>query len=174
MNVEELKSVIRDVPDFPKQGIVFKDITTLLKSPAHFCQCVDYLTSHFQNFDFDFVLGPEARGFVFGAPVSYKLEKGYILVRKAGKLPAKTRKVTYSLEYGEDSLFIHEDAITKGTRIVIIDDLLATGGTVSAMTQLVEDMGGIVAGIGFVVELKFLEGRKKLKGYDIYSLIQYD
>jgi len=171
---EELKSAIRDVPDFPKEGIVFKDITTLLKSAKHFRSTVEQLTQKFRKLDFDLVVGPEARGFIFGAPVAYELNKGFVLVRKAGKLPAKTRKITYSLEYGEDSLFIHEDAIAKGARILIIDDLLATGGTVVALAQLIEELGGVVAGIGFVVELNFLKGRQKIEQYDIYSLLQYD
>lgn len=174
MKTEDLKTIIRDVPDFPKAGIVFKDITTLLKSAKHFQRSVDLLADHYAEVPCDLVIGPEARGFVFGATVAYKLGKGFVLVRKEGKLPAKTRKVTYSLEYGEDSLCIHEDAINKGTKVIIIDDLLATGGTVGALIKLIEGMGGIISGIGFIVELSFLEGRKNLQGHDVFSLLQYD
>ena len=167
-----LKSCIRDIPDFPKKGIIFKDITTLLKNGKAFKQVVDEIVAKFKNKKVDFVLSVEARGFLFGAAVAYKLGAGVIPVRKKGKLPYKTYSVTYDLEYGKDTLEVHQDAFRKGTRILIVDDLLATGGTTRAVADLVEDMGGKIVGIAFVIELLPLKGREKLKGYKVLSLVK--
>jgi adenine phosphoribosyltransferase len=169
----DLKSTIRDVPDFPKEGIIFKDITTLLKDKDAFRQSVDDLCSSFENSHVDQVVCVESRGFIFGAPVAYHLGAGLVPVRKPGKLPAKTNQVTYELEYGTDTLEIHEDAIKEGDKVLIIDDLLATGGTTKATIELVENLGGQIVGIVFLIELTFLDGRNKLQGHPITSIIQY-
>jgi len=170
--VGELKSYIRDIPDFPKKGIIFKDITPLLKEPKAFKRAVDEIAGEFKTEEIDLVLSVEARGFIFGAAVAYKLGVGLVPVRKKGKLPFKTHAVTYDLEYGQDTLEIHQDAIKKGANMLIVDDLLATGGTTRAVADLVEKLGGKVAGIAFVIELTALNGREKLKGYPIVSLIK--
>lgn len=169
----DLKSTIRDIPDFPKEGIIFKDITTLLKDKEAFHQAVDDLCGSFENSHVDQVVCVESRGFIFGAPVAYHLGAGLVPVRKPGKLPAKTNQVTYELEYGTDTLEIHEDAIKEGDKVLIIDDLLATGGTTKATIELVENLGGQIAGIAFLIELTFLNGRDKLQGHPITSIIQY-
>ena len=171
--MEDLKKAIRDIPDFPKQGIIFKDITTLLKDHKLFKKAVDRLTKEFKDKDINLVASIESRGFILGSVLAYKLGAGFIPVRKKGKLPYKTCRATYQLEYGEDTLEIHEDAISKGERVLIIDDLLATGGTLGAVIDLVKKTGGVVAGIGFLVELTFLNGREKNKDYEIFSLIKY-
>lgn len=168
----DLKSYVRDIPDFPKKGIIFKDITTLLKDRHAFRQVVDEIASKFKDKKVDFVLSVEARGFLFGAAVAYKLGAGIVPVRKKGKLPYKTLAVTYDLEYGKDTLEIHQDAFRKGTRILIVDDLLATGGTTQAVVNLVEKMGGHIVGVAFVIELVPLKGREKLKGHNVVSLIK--
>ncbi|MBU1863595.1 MAG: adenine phosphoribosyltransferase [Candidatus Omnitrophica bacterium] len=173
MNVECLKKTIRDVPDFPKKGIIFKDITTLLKDKDAFQCAVDAMLDQVKNLEIDLIVGIESRGFIFGSAVAYKLGKGFSPIRKKGKLPAKTQAVTYSLEYGEDTIEIHEDAIGKGAKILIVDDLLATGGTSEAVVQLIEKLGGVVTGLSFLIELDFLHGKDKLQGYDIYSLIHF-
>jgi len=170
--MQELKSYVRDIPDFPKKGIIFKDITTLLKNKAALKDTVERIADKFKTEKVDYVLSVEARGFIFGAAVAYKLGAGLIPVRKKGKLPHKTLAVTYDLEYGSDTLEIHQDAFKPGDRILIVDDLLATGGTVAAVSKLVEKMGGNIVGIAFVIELLPLKGREKLKGYPIISLIQ--
>jgi adenine phosphoribosyltransferase len=170
--VIDLKKTIRDIPDFPKKGIIFKDITTLLKEAKAFKEAVDLIVEEYKDKKIDTVVSVEARGFFFGAAVAYKLGVGLVPVRKKGKLPYETSKVTYELEYGTDTLEIHKDAVKKGDRILVVDDLLATGGTVKAVAGLVEDMGGVVAGIAFVIELLPLKGREKLKGYNITSLIR--
>lgn len=170
--MKDLKKYIRDIPDFPKKGIIFKDITTLLKDRHAFRHVIDEIAGKFKGKKVDFVLSVEARGFIFGAAVAYKLGAGVVPVRKKGKLPFKTHVVTYDLEYGTDTLEIHQDAFRKGTRILIVDDLLATGGTTKAVVELVERMGGKVAGIAFVIELLPLKGREKLKGYRVLSLIK--
>ena len=172
-----LKSYIRDVPGFPKEGIIFKDITTLLKDGAKFREAVDSIADKFsasggKNEKIDAVLSVEARGFIFGAAIAYKLGVGIVPVRKKGKLPYKTHSVTYDLEYGKDTLEIHQDAFKEGAKILIVDDLLATGGTSRAVADLVEKMGGKVAGLAFLIELTALNGRDKLKGYNIVSLIK--
>ncbi len=172
--MEHLKEIIREVPDFPKPGILFYDITTLLKDAAGFKSVIDALQAHYRNTRVDLVLGIEARGFIFAPALAYALGAGFIPVRKPNKLPAKTVRETYQLEYGTDSLEVHADAIQPGQNVLIVDDLLATGGTAAAVGRLVEKLGGKVAGFGFVVELDFLHGREKLPGYDVFSLLQYD
>ncbi len=170
--MDELKAYIRDVPGFPKEGITFKDITTLLKEPKAFRKAVDALAEKFTGKGIDAVVCVEARGFIFGAAVAYKLNSGVVPVRKKGKLPYKTFAVTYDLEYGKDTLEIHQDAFPKGAKVLIVDDLLATGGTTRAVVDLVEKLGGKVAGLVFLIELTALKGREKLKGYPISSLIK--
>src|SRR5215468_3994452 len=165
-NCNDLKTLIREVPDFPKPGILFYDITTLLKDRKGFARLIDSLTEYYINQDIDLVLGIEARGFIFGPALAYRLNAGFVPVRKPKKLPAETAKVTYQLEYGSDSLEIHRDAVKRGQRVIIVDDLLATGGTCAATVQLTKSLGGQIAGLAFVVELDFLKGREKLKEYD--------
>ena len=159
---ELIKSKIRDVVDFPREGIVFKDITTVLRDPIAFKNAVDLLANYFEKHKIDYIAGIEARGFIFGSALAYKLGVGFIPIRKPGKLPAKTERVSYQLEYGTDSLEIHIDAIEPGKRVLIVDDLLATGGTAEAAIKLVKRIGGVIIGIAFVVELEFLKGREKL------------
>ncbi|MDD3904973.1 MAG: adenine phosphoribosyltransferase [Candidatus Omnitrophica bacterium] len=170
--MNELKSAIRDIPGFPKEGVIFKDITTLLKDKEKFRQTIDLFAEKLKGKKIDAVVSIEARGFIFGAALAYKLGAGIIPVRKKGKLPYKTYSVTYQLEYGNDTLEIHQDAFKKGDSVLIIDDLLATGGTCKAVIGLVEKMGGKIAGIAFLIELTALKGREKFKGYDIITLIQ--
>lgn len=170
--MNDLKSYIRDIPGFPKEGIIFKDITTLLKNGPKFKEAIDMIASKFSGEKIDVILSIESRGFIFGSAVAYKLGVGMIPVRKKGKLPYKTHSVTYALEYGNDTLEIHQDAFSKGARVLIVDDLLATGGTAKAVADLVEKMGGKVAAMAFLIELTALKGREKLKGYNIISLIQ--
>jgi adenine phosphoribosyltransferase len=171
--MEELKRLIREVPDFPKPGILFYDITTLLKDAEGFRSVIDGLRQHYQRARVDTVLGIEARGFIFAPALAYALGAGFVPVRKPNKLPAECVSVTYDLEYGSDSLEMHKDAIGEGHRVLIVDDLLATGGTAAAAARMVKKVGGSVAGIGFVVELTFLNGRQKLPGLDVFSLLQY-
>lgn len=173
-NCDHLKQLIREVPDFPKQGILFYDITTLLKDRAGFATLIDALSEYYISKRVDLVLGIEARGFIFGPALAYRLNAGFVPVRKPKKLPAETAKVTYQLEYGSDSLEIHKDAVQHAQRVIIVDDLLATGGTANATVQLVKSLGGEIAGLAFVVELDFLHGRKKLEGHDVFSLLHYD
>ena len=172
--MNRLKQLIREIPDFPKPGILFYDITTLLKDKDGLRGIIDGLKVHYEGLGVDVVIGMEARGFIFAPALAYALHAGFVPVRKPKKLPAECARVTYDLEYGTDTLEVHRDAINKGTRVLIVDDLLATGGTAKATVELVESLGGTVAGIGFVVELTFLGGRDKLKGYDVHSLLQYD
>ncbi len=171
---DSLKQLIREVPDFPKPGILFYDITTLLKDKLGFAKLIDSLTEYYINKDIDLVIGIEARGFIFGPALAYRLNAGFVPVRKPKKLPAETVKWTYDLEYGSDTLEIHKDAIKAGQKIIIVDDLLATGGTARATAELSKSLGGDIAGLAFVVELDFLKGRDKLAGYDVYSLLHYD
>ena len=171
--MDELKSLIREVPDFPKPGINFYDITTLLKHPEGLRKTVDALASEFEGERVDAVIGVEARGFIFAPALAYHLGAGFVPVRKPRKLPAECASISYDLEYGQDTLEIHRDAVGGGHRVIIADDLLATGGTARAVVDLVEGLGGTVAGLVFVVELEFLPGRKKLEGYDVRSLIKY-
>jgi adenine phosphoribosyltransferase len=174
VDCEPLKQLIREVPDFPKPGILFYDITTLLRDKRGFATLIDTLSEHYLEKDIDLVLGMEARGFIFGPAVAYRLNAGFVPLRKPGKLPAATAKYDYALEYGTNTLEIHKDAIQKGQRVIIVDDLLATGGTAEATTKLAASLGADIAGLGFVVELDFLKGRDKLEGYDVYSLLHYD
>ena len=171
--MEDLKKIIREIKDFPKPGIGFKDITTLLRDASSFNRAVDLMAHRYLEKEIDVVLGVEARGFIIGAALAYKLNKGVILVRKPGKLPHKTHAVTYDLEYGTDTLEIHQDAIKPGDRVLIADDLLATGGTVKAVVELIEKMGATVVECAFLAELSFLNGRDKLKGQKVYSLINF-
>ncbi len=172
--MQDLKRLIREVPDFPKPGILFYDITTLLKDKCGFRAVIDGLKAHYRDADVDIVLGVEARGFIFAPALAYALGAGFVPVRKPGKLPAECVRVSYALEYGTDTLEMHRDAIQPGQRVLIVDDLLATGGTAAGAARMVENMGASVAGLGFVVELTFLNGRTKLPGYDVFSLLQYD
>jgi adenine phosphoribosyltransferase len=173
INCEPLKALVRTVPDFPKQGILFYDITTLLKDKTGFAQLIDAFAAYYIGREVDLVLGIEARGFIFGPALAYRLNAGFVPVRKPKKLPAKTARVSYDLEYGTDSLEIHLDAVQPGQRVIIVDDLLATGGTMQATVQLVRQMGGEIVGLGFAVELDFLKGREKFQEYDVFSLLHY-
>ncbi|HEX8707980.1 MAG TPA: adenine phosphoribosyltransferase [Pyrinomonadaceae bacterium] len=171
--MDDLKALIREVPDFPKPGINFYDITTLLKEPQGLRRTVDGLAEQFAGVKFDTIIGVEARGFIFAPALAYHMGAGFVPVRKPRKLPAECASISYDLEYGQDTLEIHRDAIGQGHRVLIADDLLATGGTARAVVDLVEGLGGEVAGLVFVVELEFLPGRKRLEGYDVRSLIKY-
>ena len=171
--MDDLKKLIREVPDFPKPGILFYDITTLLKNAEGLRAVMDQLTAHYKGAVIDTVIGIEARGFIFAPALAQALGAGFVPVRKPKKLPAETVSLTYDLEYGTDTLEMHRDAVEKGHRVLIVDDLLATGGTAAAVAGLVERMGGVVIGLGFVIELDFLEGRRKLTGRDIFSLLHY-
>ena len=172
--MEHLRKLIREVPNFPKPGINFYDITTLLKDPQGLRQTIDALGEPFKGEKIDTVIGVESRGFIFAAPLAYQLNAGFVPVRKPKKLPAECVSVSYELEYGKDRLEMHKDAVGLGHRILIVDDLLATGGTAKAVTELVEGLGGKIIGLLFVVELEFLNGRSKFNGYNVQSLIKYD
>ena len=171
--MDEFKKLIREVPDYPKPGILFYDITTLLKDKAGFSRLIDYMNEQTEVIQADLVAGIEARGFIFGPALAYSMKAGFVPIRKPNKLPAETEVTTYELEYGTDSLEIHKDAVQAGDRIIIADDLLATGGTALAAAKLVERCGGVVVGFTFVVELEFLNGRNSLAAYDVISLIKY-
>jgi adenine phosphoribosyltransferase len=174
MDVAALRQKIRDIKDFPTEGILFKDITTLLKDGPAWRYAVDELANRYQAERVDLVVGVESRGFIFGGAIAHQLRAGFVPVRKLGKLPGKTIEVEYELEYGRDALAMHEDAITPGQRVLAVDDLLATGGTMAATLRLVEQLGGRVVGVAFMIELAFLGGREKLKTYPVHSLIVYD
>jgi adenine phosphoribosyltransferase len=169
-----LKQLIREIPDFPKPGILFYDITTLLKDKQGLKGTIDALKTQYEGAQVDVVVGIEARGFIFAPALAYALGAGFVPVRKPKKLPAVCESISYDLEYGSDTLEVHRDAIVPGSKVLIVDDLLATGGTAKAVARLVEQLGGSVAGLGFVLELTFLSGREKLEGYDIFSVLQYD
>ena len=171
--MDDLKKLIREVPNFPKPGINFYDITTLLKHPAGLRQTVDALAAQYEGAQIDTVVGIEARGFIFAPALDYHLGAGFVPVRKPKKLPAECASISYDLEYGQDTLEIHRDAVGDGHRVIIADDLLATGGTARAVVDLVEQLGGVIVGLVFVVELEFLPGRERLAGYDVRSLIKY-
>ena len=173
MDIERLRSLIRDVADFPQPGIVFKDITPLLADEIGFSTVIDLIVVHFGRGSVDKVVGIEARGFILASPVAYHFGAGFVPVRKAGKLPWDTESASYTLEYGEETLQIHKDALSPGERVLIVDDVLATGGTAAATTSLVEKLGGKVVGIACLIELGFLSGRDKLKGHDFFALITY-
>ncbi len=172
--MDELKKLIREIPDYPKPGILFYDLTTLLKDRNGFRTLIDKLCVHYAGKPVDLVVGIEARGFIFAPALAYRLGAGFVPVRKPSKLPAKTAQVSYQLEYGTDKLEIHEDAVRAGQRVLVCDDLLATGGTAAATVKLVRQLGGEVIGAAFAVELSFLNGRAKLPGLDVFSLIQYE
>lgn len=174
MDLADLRAKIRDIKDFPTEGILFKDITTLLKDAPAFKYVVDSLAKRYRSERVDVVVAVESRGFIFGGALAHQLEAGFVPVRKLGKLPAKTVEVEYELEYGRDALAIHEDAIKPGQRVLAVDDLLATGGTMAATLRLVEQLGGKVVGVAFMIELGFLHGREKLKNHPLHSLIVYD
>jgi len=174
INCEPLKQLIRAVPDFPKPGILFYDITTVLKDKTGFAQLIDAFAQYYIGKKIDVVLGIEARGFIFGPALAYRLNAGFVPVRKPRKLPAPVARVTYDLEYGSDSLEIHLDAIESGQRVLLVDDLLATGGTMEATIKLVQQLGGTSAGLGFAIELDFLKGRDRFTDYDVFSLLHYD
>jgi adenine phosphoribosyltransferase len=166
-------NLLRDIPDFPQKGVLFKDITPLLQDPVAYRSAMDRLAAHYAGAGIEAVVGVESRGFIFGAALAYLLNCGFVPVRKFGKLPAQTVAVEYALEYGTNIVEVHSDAIHSGQRVLIVDDLLATGGTVSAAVDLVERIGGHIAGIAFLVELTFLKGREHLKDYDVFALIKY-
>ncbi len=172
--MEHLKKLIREVPDFPKEGINFYDITTLLKDADGFKQTIDALADQFRGEKIDTIIGVESRGFIFAAPLACMLGAGFVPVRKPKKLPAEKVSVSYDLEYGQDTLEMHKDAVGEGHRVLIVDDLLATGGTARAVCDLVEGLGGKIVGLSFLVELTFLNGRAKFNGYDVKSLLSYD
>ncbi len=172
--MDDLKKLIREIPDYPKPGILFYDITTLLKDEQGFHAVIDRLCAHYEGHKIDLVVGIEARGFIFAPALAYRLGAGFVPVRKPKKLPAKTAQISYALEYGTDTLEIHEDAVQKGQNVLLCDDLLATGGTAAAAVQLIRSLGGKVDGAAFAVELSFLHGRDKLPGLDVFSLMQYD
>ena len=171
---KKVEDYVRSIPDFPEPGIIFRDVTSVIQSPEGLKLAIDGLTDLIGDTEFDVVVGPESRGFIFGVPVAYNTGKGFVPVRKKGKLPAETVSVDYSLEYGVDVFEIHKDAIKKGQRVAIVDDLLATGGTVDAVAKLVEKVGAEVVALDFAIELTELRGRDKLEGYEIMSLVQYD
>jgi adenine phosphoribosyltransferase len=172
-DVQSLKRLIREIPDFPKPGILFYDITTLLKNADGLRSVIDQITDHFRDKKVDTVVGIEARGFIFGPAIAYHLGAGFVPVRKPKKLPSEVESYSYDLEYGKDTLEIHRDAVGRGHNVIIADDLLATGGTAQAVVKLVERLGGNVAGLSFAIELEFLKGRERLAGYDVFSLLKY-
>ena len=174
MRTADLRGLIRDIPDFPRPGIMFKDITPLLLEPAALRRAVGELADWARPHEVDFVVAAEARGFILGAALAIELDAGFVPARKPGKLPSETVSAEYILEYGVDALEVHADALAHGARVLVHDDLLATGGTARALAELVERLGGIVVGCGFVVELAFLEGRRRLEGFDVHTLIAYD
>jgi adenine phosphoribosyltransferase len=174
MDLAELRSKIRDIKDFPTEGILFKDITTLLKDGPAFRYVIDHLAARYQQARVDVVVAVESRGFIFGGALAHQLGAGFVPVRKLGKLPGKTIEVEYELEYGRDALAVHEDGIRAGQRVLAVDDLLATGGTMAATLRLVEQVGGVVVGVAFMIELAFLHGRDKLKNYPLHALIAYE
>jgi adenine phosphoribosyltransferase len=172
--MDDLQKLIREVPDYPKPGILFYDLTTLLKDKKGFSALIDRFCQHYEGHKIDLVAGIEARGFIFAPALAYRLGAGFIPIRKPKKLPAKVAKISYALEYGTDTLEIHEDAVGQGERVLLCDDLLATGGTAAAAVELLRSLGGVVDGAAFAVELNFLDGRKKLGGLDVFSLMKYD
>jgi len=174
MNIAELRTKIRDIKDFPTEGILYKDITTLLKDGPAWASVIDHLAARYHTARIEIVVGVESRGFIFGGALAHQLKAGFVPVRKRGKLPGPTLEEEYELEYGRDVLAIHEDAIQSGQKVLVVDDLLATGGTMAATLRLVERLGGKVVGTAFLIELAFLKGRDRLRGYDVDALITYD
>ena len=173
MKKGELKERIRDIPDFPKEGIIFKDITPLLNDPIAFKKAIDILAKRYKKEQVDQIVAIESRGFIFGAALAYKLKVGFVPIRKKGKLPHKTKSVSYELEYGTDTLEIHEDAVKPNSRVLVVDDLLATGGTVAAVLRLLRDLQATIVGVAFVIELRFLKGRRKMQDFPLYSIIKF-
>ncbi len=173
MDLDHLKALVRDVPDFPQQGIVFKDITPLLADPIAFSSVIDLIVVHFGRGNVDKVVGIEARGFILASPVAYHFGAGFVPVRKKDKLPWETESAEYELEYGTATLEVHKDAVTQGERVLVVDDVLATGGTARATAELVERIGGKVVGIACLIELGFLNGRRRLEGYDLFTMLTY-
>lgn len=173
MDIDQLKALVRDVPDFPQEGVVFKDITPLLADPIAFSKVIDLIVVHFGRGNVDKVVGIEARGFIIASPVAYHFGAGFVPVRKKGKLPWHTEAAEYALEYGTAALEIHKDAVTHGERVLIVDDVLATGGTSRATADVVERIGGKVVGVACLIELDFLNGRSRLEGYDLFTLLNY-
>ena len=169
----DLARMIRSIPDFPVEGILFRDISTLTKNPDAFQEAIDALIDHYADKDIDLVIGIESRGFVFGAPMAYEMGAGFVMVRKPGKLPAEAISASYTLEYGTNTLEMHKDSIQPGQRVLLVDDLLATGGSAKAAAELIEQLGGEIVGIAFLIELTDLNGVEKLKDYEVFSLIQY-
>lgn len=169
-----LEDYVRSIPDFPEPGIIFRDVTSVLQDKDGLKMAIDQMQELLTGADFDIIVGPESRGFIFGVPIAYNLNKAFIPIRKKGKLPCETVSMDYDLEYGKATIELHKDAIKPGQRVVIIDDLIATGGTIEAITKLIELLGGVVVKIVFLMELKGLEGRKKLNGYDVEAVIQYE
>lgn len=172
--MKKLEEYVRSIPDFPEEGIIFRDITSVLQDKDSLKMAIDAIEKELEGVDFDLVLGPESRGFIFGVPIAYNMEKGFIPVRKKGKLPCETVEMEYDLEYGTAVIEMHKDAIQPGQKVVIVDDLIATGGTIEAITKLVESLGGEVVKIVFLMELKGLKGRDKLQDYDVASIISYE
>lgn len=171
--MKKLEDYVRTIPNFPEEGVMFRDMTTVVKDPEGLRLAIQSMQKDIENLDFDLIAGAESRGFIFGMPLSYNLNKGFIMIRKEGKLPAETVKESYDLEYGKATIEIHKDAIKPGQKVVIVDDLIATGGTAKAMINLVEKLGGEVVGLDFLIELEGLNGREKLKGYNVFSSIKY-
>lgn len=174
LTMKSLESYVRSIPDFPEPGIIFRDVTSVLQDKDGLKMAIDQMQELLDGLDFDVVVGPESRGFIFGVPIAYNLNKAFIPIRKKGKLPCETISMDYDLEYGKATIEVHKDAIKKGQKIVIIDDLIATGGTIEAITKLIEMLGGEVVKIIFLMELKGLNGREKLKGYDVDAIIKYE
>jgi adenine phosphoribosyltransferase len=172
-SISDLKKFIRDFPDFPKPGIIFKDITNLIKNPEYFNIALSQIENSIRDIEFDFIISPESRGFIFGAPIAYKMNKGFIPARKKGKLPGEVASKSYSLEYGSEIIEIHKDSIKSSQKAIIIDDLLATGGTVKSIIDIIQELGAEIIYIIFLIELKELKGRENLKGYNIDSILKY-
>jgi adenine phosphoribosyltransferase len=174
IRMKRLEEYVRSIPDFPKPGIIFRDVTSILQNKDGLKLAIDEMQELLEDVDFDVIVGPESRGFIFGVPIAYNLNKAFVPIRKKGKLPCKTISMDYDLEYGKATIEMHKDAIIPGQKVVIVDDLIATGGTIEAITKLVEMLGGEVVKIVFLMELKGLKGREKLSGYDVDAVIQYD
>ncbi len=172
--MKRVEDYVRTIPDFPEEGIMFRDITTVIESPEGFHLAIDEMKKRLENVDFDLIAGAESRGFVFGAPLAYALGKGFVLVRKKGKLPCKTVSMSYDLEYGSAEIEMHEDSIKPGQKVVVVDDLIATGGTVEASIKLIEQLGGKIVKVLFLMELAGLEGRKRLSDYDVDAVVTYE
>jgi len=172
--MKKLEEYVRSIPDFPEPGIVFRDVTSILQDKDGLKMAIDQLQALLEGLDFDIIVGPESRGFIFGVPIAYNLNKAFIPIRKKGKLPCETISMDYDLEYGKATIEVHKDAIKPGQRVVIIDDLIATGGTIEAITKLVKELGGEVVKIIFLMELKGLEGRKRLQGFDVEAVLRYE